>query len=291
MPLSMTGFGKSTGTYKEKKITIEIKSLNSKQFDTTIKMPSLYREKELHLRTLLANKLWRGKIDLNVHVESAEADKKVGINHELAQFYINDIKKLGKEVDLPLDSSLLRTVLNIPEVLYHEKQDLDEEEWEAMERLIKEAIEKLISFRKSEGESLARDIISRIDEIEALRKQVEKHLPERLEQVRERLQKNVKEIIEQDKIEQNRFEQEIVYYLEKLDITEEHTRLEGHCKYFLETINGEGQVGKKLGFITQEIGREINTMGSKANYVAIQKLVVLMKDELEKIKEQLLNIA
>lgn len=287
----MTGFGKSTGTYKEKKITIEIKSLNSKQFDTTIKMPSLYREKELHLRTLLANKLWRGKIDLNVHVESAEADKKVGINHELAQFYINDIKKLGKEVDLPLDSSLLRTVLNIPEVLYHEKQDLDEEEWEAMERLIKEAIEKLISFRKSEGESLARDIISRIDEIEALRKQVEKHLPERLEQVRERLQKNVKEIIEQDKIEQNRFEQEIVYYLEKLDITEEHTRLEGHCKYFLETINGEGQVGKKLGFITQEIGREINTMGSKANYVAIQKLVVLMKDELEKIKEQLLNIA
>jgi len=287
----MTGFGKSTGTYKEKKITIEIKSLNSKQFDTTIKMPSLYREKELHLRTLLANKLWRGKIDLNVHVESAEADKKVGINHELAEFYIKDIKKLGKEVDLPLDSSLLRTVLNIPEVLYHEKQDLDQEEWDAMEKLIGEAIEKLISFRKSEGESLARDITSRINEIESLRKQVEKHLPERLDQVRERLQKNVKDIIEQDKIEQNRFEQEIVYYLEKLDITEEHTRLEGHCKYFLETIKGEGQVGKKLGFITQEIGREINTMGSKANYVAIQKLVVLMKDELEKIKEQLLNIA
>jgi uncharacterized protein (TIGR00255 family) len=287
----MTGFGKATGTFKAKKFTVEIKSLNSKQFDASIKIPSLYREKELLVRNMLAEKLWRGKIDLNIHVESAEADKKVSINHELAAFYVNEIKQLGKEVDLPLDSSVLRTVLNIPEVLHHEKQDLDEEEWSALEALIADAIEKLVSFRKSEGESLERDIVSRIEEIESLRKEVESHLPERLNQVRERLQKNVKEIIEQDKIEQNRFEQEIIYYLEKLDITEEHTRLEGHCKYFLETIDGNGQVGKKLGFICQEIGREINTMGSKANYVAIQKLVVRMKDELEKIKEQLLNIA
>jgi len=287
----MTGFGKATGTFKAKKFTVEIKSLNSKQFDASIKMPSLYREKELAVRNLLAENLWRGKTDLNIHVESAEADKKVKINHELALFYVNEIKKLGEEVDLELDSNVLRTVLNIPEVLHHEKQDLDEEEWSALEALIKEAIENLVSFRKSEGDSLERDIISRVKEIESLRKDVEKHLPERLDQVRERLQKNVKEIIEQDKIEQNRFEQEIIYYLEKLDITEEHTRLEGHCNYFLETIEGDGQVGKKLGFICQEIGREINTMGSKANYVAIQKLVVKMKDELEKIKEQLLNLA
>lgn len=287
----MTGFGKATGTFKAKKFTVEIKSLNSKQFDASIKIPSLYREKELPLRNLLAEKLWRGKIDLNIHVESAEADKKVSINHHLAKFYINEIKKLGGEVDLPLDSSVLRTVLNIPEVLHHEKQDLDEEEWNALQALIEDAASKLVSFRKSEGESLERDIVARIKEIESLRKDVEKHLPERLDQVRERLQKNVKEITEQDKIEQNRFEQEIIYYLEKLDITEEHTRLEGHCTYFLETIEGDGQVGKKLGFISQEIGREINTMGSKANYVPIQKLVVKMKDELEKIKEQLLNIA
>lgn len=287
----MTGFGKATGTHNEKKFTVEIKSLNSKQFDASIKIPSLYREKELSIRNLLAGKLWRGKIDLNIYVESAEADKKVNINHSLAEFYVNEIKKLGKEVDLPLDSSVLRTVLNIPEVLHHERQDLDEDEWQALEQLINEATEKLVSFRESEGASLEKDIVSRVKEIESLRKQVEKHLPERLEQVRERLQKNVKDIIEQDKIETNRFEQEIIYYLEKLDITEEHTRLEGHCKYFLETIAGTGQVGKKLGFICQEIGREINTMGSKANYVAIQKQVVLMKDELEKVKEQLLNIA
>jgi len=287
----MTGFGKATGTYKEKKFTVEIKSLNSKQFDASIKIPSLYREKELPIRTMLAGKLWRGKIDLNIHVESAEGDKKVSINHELAEFYVNEIKQLGKKVELSLDSSIFRTVLNIPEVLQHEKQDLDEDEWKKLKSLIEEATDKLVSFRQSEGESLAKDVISRVNEIESLRKQVEKYLPERLEQVRERLQKNVKEIIEQDKIEQNRFEQEIIYYLEKLDITEEHTRLEGHCKYFLETIEGTDQVGKKLGFISQEIGREINTMGAKANYVPIQKLVVLMKDELEKIKEQLLNIA
>jgi len=290
MPLSMTGFGKANGTYKEKKFTVEIKSLNSKQFDASIKIPSLYREKELPLRTLLAGKLWRGKIDLNIYVESAEGDKKVSINHDLAEFYVNEIKQLGSEVDLPLDSGVLRTVLNLPEVLQNERQDLDEDEWNELQSLIEEAVDKLVSFRQSEGGSLASDITSRINEIESLRKQVEDHLPQRLQQVRERLQKNAKDIIEQDKIDENRFEQEIIYYLEKLDITEEHTRLEGHCNYFLETIDGTGQVGKKLGFICQEIGREINTMGSKANYVPIQKLVVLMKDELEKVKEQLLNI-
>jgi len=286
----MTGFGKANGTYKEKKFTVEIKSLNSKQFDASIKIPSLYREKELPLRTLLAGKLWRGKIDLNIYVESAEGDKKVSINHDLAEFYVNEIKQLGSEVDLPLDSGVLRTVLNLPEVLQNERQDLDEDEWNELQSLIEEAVDKLVSFRQSEGDSLASDITSRINEIESLRKQVEDHLPQRLQQVRERLQKNAKDIIEQDKIDENRFEQEIIYYLEKLDITEEHTRLEGHCNYFLETIDGTGQVGKKLGFICQEIGREINTMGSKANYVPIQKLVVLMKDELEKVKEQLLNI-
>ncbi len=287
---SMTGFGKATGNFAGKKITVEIKTLNSKQFDLTVKSPSLYREKELEVRSFLSDELNRGKIDANIHVDASEGDKKVSINQGLALAYLNEIDALKTASNDRLTGDTLNTVLNMPEVLKSERQELDASEWEAVMSLIKEATTQLNQFRDNEGARLAADIEKRIGLIESLRKDVSALLPERLAQVRERIEKNIQDFIKEDQSDKNRLEQEIIYYLEKLDITEEHIRLEGHCKYFLETMKGAGYVGKKLGFISQEIGREINTMGAKANHVAIQKKVVQMKDELEKIKEQMLNI-
>jgi uncharacterized protein (TIGR00255 family) len=286
----MTGFGKAEGTHAHKKITVEIKSLNSKQFDLTVKMPSPYREKELGLRALLSEKLSRGKIDLNIYVEASETEKKVSINQSLALLYLDEIRSLTEKAGLTEKEDVLKTLLSMPDVLQSEKAEFDEKEWAKVESLISEASDKLCAFRESEGQRLATDIESRIHIIESLRVEVEKHLQPRLEAVRERIEKNIADLAGTDQGDKNRLEQEIIYYLEKLDITEEEIRLKGHCKYFLETMRADGMVGKKLGFITQEIGREINTMGSKANYVEIQRLVVQMKDELEKIKEQLLNI-
>lgn len=291
MLTSMTGFGKASGTYADKKITVELKSLNSKQFDLTVKIPQLYREKELTLRAMLAEQLGRGKVDLTIYTEEADGDKKVSINQNLALSYLDELKTLSSKSGLALSSDVLRTVLNMPDVLQSEKSELDEEEWTAVEDIIKDASAQLQNFRKDEGARLEKDIQERIENIESLRKEVEPHLPDRLKGVRERIEKNIQDLLDEDQGEKNRLEQEIIYYLEKLDITEEHVRLKGHCEYFIETIQNKEMAGKKLAFISQEIGREINTMGSKANYVPIQKLVVQMKDELEKIKEQLLNIA
>lgn len=291
MLTSMTGFGKASGTYADKKITVELKSLNSKQFDLTVKIPQLYREKELTLRAMLAEQLGRGKVDLTIYTEEADGDKKVSINQNLALSYLDELKTLSSKSGLALSSDVLRTVLNMPDVLQSEKSELDEEEWTAVEDIIKDASAQLQNFRKDEGARLEKDIQERIENIESLRKEVEPHLPDRLKGVRERIEKNIQDLLDEDQGEKNRLEQEIIYYLEKLDITEEHVRLKGHCEYFIENIQNKEMAGKKLAFISQEIGREINTMGSKANYVPIQKLVVQMKDELEKIKEQLLNIA
>lgn len=291
MLTSMTGFGKASGTYAEKKITVELKSLNSKQFDLTVKIPQLYREKELTLRAMLAEQLGRGKVDLTIYTEEADGDKKVSINQNLALSYLDELKTLSSKSGLALSSDVLRTVLNMPDVLQSEKSELDEEEWIAVEGVIKDASAQLQNFRKDEGYRLEKDIQERIENIETLRQEVEPHLADRLKGVRERIEKNIQDLLDEDQGEKNRLEQEIIYYLEKLDITEEHVRLKGHCEYFIETIQNKEMAGKKLAFISQEIGREINTMGSKANYVPIQKLVVQMKDELEKIKEQLLNIA
>ena len=286
----MTGFGKATGSFSNKNITIEIKSLNSKQFDLSVKIPSVYREKELDLRGLLSEKLGRGKVDLSIYVEDTDGQKRVSINQTLALAYLTEINHLTEITGLQSNENILSTLLAMPDVLQSEKNELDENEWKAVLEVIDEATDSLMKFRQNEGARLADDIADRVRTIEKLRLDVEKHLPERLASVRERIEKNLADLVDQDQTDKNRLEQEIIYYLEKLDITEEHTRLKGHCTYFLETMKVPGMVGKKLAFISQEMGREINTMGAKANHVSIQKLVVEMKDELEKIKEQLLNI-
>jgi uncharacterized protein (TIGR00255 family) len=286
----MTGFGKATAQFAEKKITVEIKSLNSKQFDLNTKFPSLYREKELTVRSKVMDLLGRGKIDLSIFTESPEGDRIVTINRALAKQYLDQIRDLGKDTELTEPDGLLTSLLALPEVLRTERPELSAEEWKAVEDCIDSACQGLIEFRISEGKRLEEDIVLRVKKIEELAAGLEPHLEERLKEVRTRIENNINELLQKEQADQNRLEQEIVYYLEKLDITEEEIRLKSHCKYFRETILESSEAGKKLGFICQEMGREINTMGSKANYVPIQQIVVQMKDELEKIKEQLLNI-
>jgi uncharacterized protein (TIGR00255 family) len=286
----MTGFGKATVSFGDKKITAEIKSLNSKQFDLSVKTPTLYREKEFLIRNILSEILGRGKVDFAIYTESSEGEKRAVINDQLALGYLRDLSKIAKAAGIQTGDGLLSTVLNLPDVIQTERPELDEAEWERAEKAVRESAQSLMDFRRNEGTRLAEDISQRIKLIEKLRLEVETHLDERLQQVRSRIEKNIADLLTEEQTDKNRMEQEIIYYLEKLDITEEHTRLKGHCDYFLETMNADEASGKKLGFISQEIGREINTMGSKANHVGIQKLVVQMKDELEKIKEQLLNI-
>lgn len=287
---SMTGFGKASVAFANKKITAEIRSLNSKQFDLSIKLPSLYRDKELTLRNVLSEKLGRGKVDLSIYTETSEGEKRVTINQSLALSYLQEIKLLAANGGLHSDNDFLSVLLGMPDVLQSERAELTEDEWKAVEQVVSDATDAMLSFRRDEGRRLAEDIALRISLIESYRKEVETYLPERLKSVRDRIEKNVYDLLSEEQIDKNRLEQEIIYYLEKLDITEEHIRLKGHCEYFTETMMAPEDPGKKLGFISQEIGREINTMGAKANHVAIQKLVVQMKDELEKIKEQLLNI-
>lgn len=287
---SMTGFGKATAAFGEKKITAEIKSLNSKLFDLSAKLPSAYREKETALRSLLSDKLGRGKVDLTVYTESGEGEKRARINMPLALSYLEEIKSLAEKGKIPAGEPVLPLLLEMPEVLQSERPEMSAEEGEVLVKTVETAADALLEFRRNEGARLAQDIAMRIRKIEALRKETEQHLAERIDRVRERIRKNIEDLLSEEETDKNRMEQEIIYYLEKLDITEEHTRLKGHCDFFLETMKSPTAPGKKLGFITQEIGREINTMGAKANHVPIQKLVVEMKDELEKVKEQLLNI-
>lgn len=286
----MTGFGKAAASFGDKKITVEIKSLNSKQLDLTLKVPSLYREKELHIRNMLLELLGRGKVDFAIYTESHDGDRRASINEPLALAYLRDLIQLSDKAGIKPGDSLLSTVLGLPEVVQTERPELSEEEWAVVEDAIRTAAGELLAFRRAEGARLAADIGQRVALIESLRQQVNDHLPERLAQVRSRIEKNIADLLSEEQTDRNRMEQEIIYYLEKLDITEEHTRLKGHCDYFVETMKAPEASGRKLGFISQEMGREINTMGSKANHVGIQKLVVQMKDELEKIKEQLLNI-
>ena len=286
----MTGFGKASAQYADKKITVEIKSLNSKQFDLSMKMPSLYREKELIIRSMVAKVLGRGKVDLSIYTESPEGDRNVTINHKLAQLYLDQIRDLAEKSGLQEPEGLLTSLLGFPEVLKTERPELSDDEWKVVQEAVKNAAAALNDFRISEGKRLEMDIVQRVKSIEKLTSDLEPHLEARIKEVRERILNNIAELIQKEQADQNRLEQEIVYYLEKLDITEEDIRLKSHCKYFLDTLNESEEAGKKLGFISQEMGREINTMGSKANYVPIQQLVVQMKDELEKIKEQLLNI-
>ena len=289
MIVSMTGFGKAAGQFEGKKLTVEIKSLNSKQGDFIVRMPSVYKEKELVFRTLLANLLHRGKIELSVYSESNGEESQHTFNKELAINYYNELKEVAEAIGQE-SQDYLAQIVRMPDVLKVERPELKEDEAKFLQDLIEEAIEQVNGFRKQEGEKLQQDFNQRIVSILSLLKEVEKHDPKRIEGIRERITKNLEEILTPDKADYNRHEQELIYYIEKLDITEEKVRLKAHCDYFMETMEKSKTQGKKLGFIAQEIGREINTIGSKANYAEIQRAVVQMKDELEKIKEQVLNV-
>jgi uncharacterized protein (TIGR00255 family) len=285
----MTGFGKATLEVNNKVIVAEIRSLNSKQLDLSLKLPSLYRSRELELRNGCAKLIERGKADVVVYFENRNFDTSLAINTKLAKAYFLELKKLANELN-DSGNDLLSHVLKMPEVMKAEPAEADAEEELQLRNCLDKAIHEFIGFRLEEGKVLENEFSDRILNLISLLKQIENMDQGRNESHRKRIEKNLEELIEKDRIDKNRLEQELVYYIEKIDITEEKLRLKTHCEYFLKTMREEESVGRKLGFITQEIGREINTIGSKANDSDMQKLVVQMKDELEKIKEQLLNV-
>lgn len=287
---SMTGYGKAVVSLPNKSIILEIKALNSKYFDFGSRIPSLYKEKEPLIRTLLNRTLERGKIELSMLTENKGGDTVVKVNQATANAYLKQVKELQNELNLPDDPNLLSTILKMPDVLSSPIEDLDEEEWQAIEAGLKQAAADLDAFRLGEGEVLLKDFTVRIGLIREYSEAVVPFEEPRIELLRTRFKKNLASLAEESSFDTNRFEQELIYYIEKLDITEEKVRLARHLDYFIETLNDDGANGKKLNFIAQEIGREVNTVGSKANSADIQKLVVMMKDELEKIKEQLSNI-
>ena len=281
----MTGFGKASLQLSTKKITVEVKSLNSKGLDLNTRMPSVFRENELALRNLLALKLERGKVDFSLFVEVTGEDTSSKINVPIVKAYMAQMKAILPNAD---DTELMKMAIRMPDTMKTEREEIDENEWKQIQIVIDEAIENMLSFRKSEGASLEKEFTLRIENIRSYMNQALVLDPERVTNIKERLQTAIDEL--KVNVDTNRFEQELIYYLEKLDITEEKVRLTNHLDYFLQTLNGSEANGRKLGFITQEMGREINTMGSKSNHAEMQKLVVMMKDELEKIKEQVLNV-
>ncbi|ASV30014.1 YicC/YloC family endoribonuclease [Maribacter cobaltidurans] len=281
---SMTGFGKHVVQLPTKKITVEIKSLNSKSIDLNARMPSAYREKELELRKLIANALQRGKVDFNLYVEITGDEASGQVNESVVKQYMKQLKSIADGEDI----QLLEMALRLPDAMRTDRDDIDEEEYAAILKALDGALEEINIFRSEEGNVLEKDFLERIEALQQLLDKVMEMDPERQSNVRERLEKAVQDI--KVELDENRFEQELIYYLEKYDITEEKVRLANHLNYFEKTLKSNDSNGKKLGFISQEIGREINTIGSKANYAPMQQLVVQMKDELEKIKEQMLNV-
>ncbi len=287
MVQSMTGFGKSRVSIPGKNISIEIKSLNSKQQDFSIRMPGTYKSKEMEIRKMLQKALFRGKVECNINVELTGEAANFKINTELVKSYFEQLKPLLNSDEITPD--VLSTLMRMPDVMNSGKEDLSDNEWDSLKKGVNEALENIVEFRKDEGGSLEEDLLQRVTSIEEGLEQVLKFDVVRVAKMKEKLSLAIAEIKE-DLIDKNRFEQEVIYYLEKLDINEEKVRLAQHCRYFRETLNKDDEKGKKLGFISQEMGREINTTGSKANDAEIQKTVVLMKDSLEKIKEQILNV-
>ncbi|MGC1633727.1 MAG: YicC/YloC family endoribonuclease [Gelidibacter sp.] len=281
---SMTGYGKSVLQLPNKKISIEVKSLNSKSLDLNTRTPSIYREKELDIRKLIASKLERGKIDFSLYMEITGEETSTQINKTVVKQYIKQLKEVvdGDETEL------LKMAIRLPDAVTTERDEMDEDEWDEIATEINTALDKIQQYRLDEGKVLESEFLDRVQNISDLLDEVIAMDPDRIEGVRERLNKGVAEL--KEKVDENRFEQELVFYIEKFDITEEKVRLKNHLDYFIKAINSDDSNGKKLGFISQEMGREINTIGSKSNYAPMQKLVVQMKDELEKIKEQLLNV-
>ena len=286
----MTGYGKAVLELPAKKITIEIKTLNSKQIDISTRIPSIFKEKELDIPSLISSQLERGKIDFSIYLENTGEETIYAINKKLARSYYEDLKDLAQEINQHTFSSYLPVVLKMPEVLKPEIEELKEEEWKQIERTIVDALIQVDEYRTEEGKTLEKDFIKRTNNISAHLDEITPFEKSRIDNYRQRIHKNLSEFMEESQVDKNRFEQELIYYLEKLDVTEEKVRLKNHCEYFLETLNEPVSSGKKLSFISQEMGREINTLGSKANDADMQRIVVKMKDELEKIKEQLYNI-
>jgi len=281
----MTGFGKATLQLPSKKITVELKSLNSKGLDLNTRMPSVYREMELGLRNQLSQKLERGKIDFSLYMEATGEDTSSKINAPIIKGYISQMKAIMPHAD---EVELMKMAIRMPDALKTEREEIDENEWDEIQKVIDQALENIAQFRKDEGISLEKEFTLRIANIKKLMNDAVAYDSERIETVKNRLRTAIEDL--QLAVDESRFEQELIFYLEKYDITEEKVRLENHLNYFIETLSGTEANGRKLGFITQEMGREINTMGSKSNHTEMQKLVVMMKDELEKIKEQVLNV-
>lgn len=282
---SMTGFGKATLQLPTKKITVEVKSLNSKGLDLNVRMPSLYREMELGLRNQIALKLERGKVDFSIFMESTAEQTSTKVNVPIVKAYISQLREVYPQAD---ETELMKMAVRMPDTMKIEREEIDENDWIQIQTVIEEALQNILNFRQDEGRSLEKEFQLRIANIRQYMTEALALDPERVQAIKDRLQTAIAEL--KVNVDENRFEQELIYYLEKLDITEEKVRLTNHLDYFLETINGTEANGRKLGFITQEMGREINTMGSKSNHAQMQKLVVQMKDELEKIKEQVLNV-
>ena len=282
---SMTGFGKATLQLPTKKITVEVKSLNSKGLDLNVRMPSLYREMELGLRNQIALKLERGKVDFSIFIESTAEQTSTKVNVPIVKAYINQLREVYVDAD---ETELMKMAVRMPDTMKIERDEIDENDWVQIQTVVEEALQNILNFRRDEGMSLEKEFQLRIGNIRQYMIEALALDPERVQAIKDRLQTAIAEL--KVNVDENRFEQELIYYLEKLDITEEKVRLTNHLDYFLETINGTEANGRKLGFITQEMGREINTMGSKSNHAQMQKLVVQMKDELEKIKEQVLNV-
>lgn len=281
----MTGFGKASLQLPTKKITVEIKSLNSKGLDLNTRMPSVFREMELGLRNQISQRLERGKVDFSLYVEVTGEETTSKINVPIVKGYMNQLKVVIPNAD---ETELLKMAVRMPDALKTERDEIDENEWKQIQSVIDEALENIANFRKDEGVSLEKEFQLRIANIHNLMNEAVSYDAERVETVKTRLRTALDEL--KVNVDENRFEQELIFYLEKYDITEEKVRLGNHLNYFIETLNGTEANGRKLGFITQEMGREINTMGSKSNHTEMQKLVVMMKDELEKIKEQVLNV-
>jgi len=286
---SMTGYGKAECELSQKKVTIEIKSLNSKQMDLNTRISLLFRDKDLEIRRELSDKLIRGKVDFILYTESLGDESATKINAGIVRSYYKQMEEISASLNIQLDNNILQTILTLPEVVKNDRQELDEQEWKNILGKISEAIVSLDHFRIQEGAVLKLDLVSNIQSITSLLSEVDQYEEERVTRIKEKIYEGLKDI-SIELVNENRLEQEMIFYLEKMDVNEEKVRLLNHCNYFLETLELDEPVGKKLGFIAQEIGREVNTLGSKANHMEMQKLVIRMKDSLERIKEQLLNI-
>lgn len=286
---SMTGFGKGEAVYGDKKFRVELRSLNSKQLDLSIKLPGKYRAAEAEVRNIITRELQRGKVDCFISVESAVAETSAHINTEAFKAYADELRRVCTETSLKIDdSALMQSLLRLPDVVTTEEREVSAEEIATIVEAAKSAAAELNAFRVQEGQILIADLLKRIDLIEKYRHEVEPFESARVDTIKNRIRENIEKL--QLEVDNNRLEQEMIFYIEKLDITEEKVRLDNHCRYFREVAAEEEAAGRKLGFIAQELGREINTMGSKSNEANMQRLVVKMKDELEKIKEQVLNI-